>query len=123
MSELRANTISDAAGTGPVTLTGQYAAKAWVNFNGTGTLSVREDGNVSSVTDDGTGDYTINFSTAFTDSNYALAGWAKDSNNSGDYSMVSGNASDTLTSTSCEIIVRETSVYTDPETCTVIFVR
>ncbi len=71
MSEIRANTISDAAGTGPVTLTGQYAAKAWVNFNGTGTVAIRESGNVSSITDNGTGDYTVNFTTALTDANYA----------------------------------------------------
>ena len=74
MSEIRANTISDAAGTGPVTLTGQYAAKAWVNFNGTGTVAIRESGNVSSITDNGTGDYTVNFTTALTDANYSLAG-------------------------------------------------
>ena len=71
MSEIRANTISDAAGTGPVTLTGQSAAKAWVNFNGTGTVAVREDFNVSSITDNGTGNYTVNFSTAMADTNYA----------------------------------------------------
>jgi len=40
MSEIRATTISNAAGTGPITLTGQSAAKAWVNFNGTGTVAI-----------------------------------------------------------------------------------
>ena len=73
MSELRANTISDAAGTGPVTLTGQYAAKAWVNFNGDGTVAIRESGNVSSITDNGTGDYTVNFTTAMPDANYSVS--------------------------------------------------
>ena len=72
MSEIRANTISDAAGTGPVTLTGQYAAKAWVNFNGQGTVAIRESGNVSSITDNNTGDYTVNFTTAMADANYAF---------------------------------------------------
>ena len=71
MSEIRANTVSDAAGTGPATLTGQYAAKAWVNFNGTGTVAIRDSENVSSITDNGTGDYTVNFSNAFANSNYA----------------------------------------------------
>ena len=71
MSELRANTVSDAAGTGPVTLTGQYAAKAWVNFNGTGTVAIRESANVSSITDNGTGNYTVNFTNTFGDVNYA----------------------------------------------------
>ena len=71
MSEIRANTISDAAGTGPVTLTGQYAAKVWVNFNGSGTVAIRGSGNVSSITDNGTGDYTVNFTSALADANFS----------------------------------------------------
>jgi hypothetical protein len=74
MSEIRATTISNAAGTGPITMTGQYAAKAWVNFNGTGTVAIRESGNVSSITDNTTGDYTVNFTTAMPDANYAGVG-------------------------------------------------
>jgi hypothetical protein len=47
-------------------------AKAWVNFNGTGTVAIRGTPfNVSSITDHGVGDYSVNFSTAFADSNYA----------------------------------------------------
>jgi nicotinamide mononucleotide (NMN) deamidase PncC len=74
MSSIRATTISDLAGTGPATLTGQYAAKAWVNFNGTGTPAIRESGNVSSTTDNDTGNYSINFATAMLDANYAVSG-------------------------------------------------
>ena len=51
-----------------------YTAKAWVNFNGTGTVAIRASGNVSSVSDNGVGDYTINFTTAMPDSNYTLSG-------------------------------------------------
>ena len=76
MSEIRATTISDLAGTGPATLTGQYAAKAWVNFNGTGTVAIRESANVTSITDIGTGTYTVNFTTAMLDANYAVAGFS-----------------------------------------------
>jgi len=47
-----------------------YAARAWVNFNGTGTVAIRGSGNVSSITDNGTGDYTINFTNAMPDANY-----------------------------------------------------
>jgi hypothetical protein len=47
-----------------------YGCRAWVNFNGTGTVAIREDGNVSSVTDRGTGLYTLNFTTAMPDANY-----------------------------------------------------
>lgn len=45
--------------------------RAWVNFNGTGTVAIRASFNVSSITDNGTGDYTINFTTALPDANYA----------------------------------------------------
>ena len=47
--------------------------KAWVNFNGTGTVAIRASGNVSSITDRGIGLYTINFIQAMPDANYALA--------------------------------------------------
>lgn len=45
--------------------------KAWVNFNGTGTVAIRASYNVSSITDNGIGDYTVNFTTAMPDANYA----------------------------------------------------
>ncbi len=48
-----------------------YVARAWVNFNGTGTVAIRASGNVSSITDNGTGNYTVNFTTAMPDVNYA----------------------------------------------------
>ena len=48
-----------------------YSARAWVNFNGTGTVAIRASGNVSSITDNGTGDYTVNFATAMPDANYS----------------------------------------------------
>lgn len=48
-----------------------YGCRAWVNFNGTGTVAIRANGNVSSITDNGVGDYTINFTTAMPDANYA----------------------------------------------------
>ena len=46
-------------------------AKAWVNFNGTGTVAIRASFNVSSITDNGTGDYTVNLTTAMSDANYS----------------------------------------------------
>jgi hypothetical protein len=51
-----------------------YGCRAWVNFNGTGTLAIRDSANVSSVTDNGIGDYTVNFSTSMPDANYCVAG-------------------------------------------------
>lgn len=48
-----------------------YGCRAWVNFNGTGTVAIRASGNVTSITDNGTGDYTVNFTTAMPDANFA----------------------------------------------------
>ena len=58
--------VQDPSGTNPVYL----ATRAWVNFNGTGVVAIRASVNVSSITDNGTGDYTVNISTAMTDTNY-----------------------------------------------------
>jgi hypothetical protein len=81
--------IPTVSGTAPL-----YMARAWVNFNGTGTVAIRGSGNVSSITDNGTGDYTLNFTTALSDGNYApvissnnYASNASVSNNN-DYSSV-----------------------------------
>jgi hypothetical protein len=51
-----------------------YGCRAWVNFNGTGTVAIRASGNVTSITDNGTGDYTVNFTTTMTDANYSTVG-------------------------------------------------
>ena len=56
-----------------------YSCRAWVNFNGTGTVAIRGSGNVSSITDNGTGLYTVNFTTAMSDANYSVAGAASPS--------------------------------------------
>jgi len=47
-----------------------YGCRAWINFNGTGTVAINGNGNISSVVDNGIGDYLINLSTAMTDTNY-----------------------------------------------------
>jgi uncharacterized protein (DUF4415 family) len=65
-----------------------YACRAWVNFNGTGTVAIRESGNVSSLTDNGTGQYTINFTTAMPDANYCVVlGGARTDNNTNSTGM------------------------------------
>lgn len=61
--------IQDPPGTAP-----GYVCRAWVNFNGTGTVAIRAAGNVSSITDNGTGNYTVNFTTAMVDANYSVVG-------------------------------------------------
>jgi hypothetical protein len=48
-----------------------YGCRAWVNFNGTGTVAIRASGNVSSITDNGTGNYTVNFTNAMPDATFS----------------------------------------------------
>jgi hypothetical protein len=55
-----------------------YGCRAWVNFNGTGTVAIRASGNVTSITDNGTGEYTVNFTTAMPDANYSVSTMAFD---------------------------------------------
>ena len=73
MSELRTNLLSDLAGTGPATLHKQSAAKAWANYKGTSTTSIRGSFGVSSAVDNGAGDYSFNFSNAMSNANYKIS--------------------------------------------------
>ena len=59
--------IPTVSGTAPL-----YMCRAWVNFNGTSTVTIRASGNVTSITDNGVGDYTVNFTTAMPDGNYSV---------------------------------------------------
>ena len=67
-----------------------YGCRAWVNFNGTGTVAIRDSGNVSSITDNATGDYTVNFTTALTDANYSVVGTCLGGSSSGSNYMIFG---------------------------------
>lgn len=67
-SALGFKTALNASGDAPV-----YACRAWVNFNGTGTVAIRASGNVSSITDNSSGNYTVNFTTPMPDTNYSPA--------------------------------------------------
>jgi hypothetical protein len=93
--------------------TENYKCRAWVNFNGTGTVAIRASGNVSSITDNGTGDYTVAFTNAMSDTNYSLvtSGGVSDS---GDPSVAvlgirmspypgTGSSSYTMTTTSVRL--------------------
>ena len=70
--ESQVKTATNATGSAPI-----YSCRAWVNFNGTGTVAIRDSGNVSSITDNGTGDYTVNFTTALEDANYSAVGTSR----------------------------------------------
>jgi hypothetical protein len=69
ITPLRMREGFNASGSAPV-----FACRAWVNFDGTGTVAIRASGNVSSITDNGTGDYTVNFTNALVDADYSVVG-------------------------------------------------
>lgn len=75
MSTLRTINIANQGGTksAPAADIIDGYSKAWVNFNGTGTVAIRKAFNVSSITDNGTGDYTVNFTNPFPDANYTMS--------------------------------------------------
>jgi ApbE superfamily uncharacterized protein (UPF0280 family) len=76
MSTLKTNTLSNVAGTASTAIENAIngSAKAWVNFNGTGTVAIRASYNVSSITDGGTGTYTVNYTNALANVNYCAIG-------------------------------------------------
>ena len=121
MSTLAANNITDAAGTGGPTLANgltigtsvlaapsgsapSYTCRAWVNFNGTGTVAIREDGNVSSITDNGTGDYTVNFTTAMPDDEYVVVAGSPTGNNGSNITFIA--VSNSHTTTNCRVLIQ-----------------
>ena len=98
MSEIRTDTISAANGTDPVTLTKQSAAKAWANYaHSTG---VNESFNLSTFTDNGTGDYSLSLTSSFSNVNYAV----------GSTSRSGGGRTNVLDSASTASVVR-TNLY------------
>jgi hypothetical protein len=78
--------------------------RAWVNFNGTGTVAIRASFNVSSITDNGTGNYTVNFTTTMIDENYSACVTIQRENSSANYANVYGSyAADTWTTSAFQI--------------------
>ncbi len=77
-----------------------YGCRAWVNFNGTGTVAIRASGNVTSITDNGTGDYTVNFTNAMPDADYSVSG----SSDTGETSRVFGRHSSSPTTSAVRVV-------------------
>jgi len=93
--------LATVSGTAPL-----YMCRAWVNFNGSGTVAIRASGNVSSITDNGTGNYTVNFTTAMSDANYsAVTSSSSTSNSINSYIMSSPSQAIVLPTTSAFTIV------------------
>lgn len=107
----------NATGSAPI-----YACRAWVNFNGTGTVAIRASGNVSSITDNGTGNYTINFTTAMPDTYYSVCGMVRDGEDDFPGVGIFRKLSDTKTTTQTQIETLYTSSWFDvPEVNVMIF--
>jgi hypothetical protein len=102
-----------------------YGCRAWVNFNGTGTVAIRASGNVTSITDGGIGIYTVNFTTAMPDGNYAFSGIA--TNFTGGFlSAVGMPAAGTLSTSSCLVHVEYSAsggTFFDPTYCLIAVFR
>ncbi len=77
-SELRVNTLKDASGNNSVALStvAEGSAKSWINFNGQGTPAARDSFNHASITDNGTGDYTLAYTNSFNNANYASSAYS-----------------------------------------------
>jgi hypothetical protein len=99
MSTVRVNTIQNTSGVEV------YTTKAWVNFNGTGTIAILASGNVASLTDNGTGDYTVNITSAITDANYGCFSMTNNTNATNPLGITAlyANASGVLTKTTTAV--------------------
>lgn len=77
-SVLNVDTIADKAGTGPVGLTKQHAAKSWIRFNGSGTAAINDSFNAASLTDHGTGQFSYSYTDSMANANYTISLFARD---------------------------------------------
>lgn len=109
------------SGTAPI-----YPCRAWVNFNGTGTVAIRASGNVSSITDNGTGDYTVNFTTAMPDVNSSVNVTCQRmdvTSFEATYSGIRSNTSSNITTTSARVYtaLSTTAAFDAGQVCVAVF--
>ncbi len=100
-----------------------YKCRAWVNFNGTGTVAIRASGNVSSITDNGVGDYTVNFTTAMLDDNYSVSIMASLSSRAAYNDQVHYNTGETYTNSAFRLYSENSGVLKDVGLFTAAFFR
>jgi hypothetical protein len=102
-----------------------YLARAWVNFNGTGTVAIRASGNVTSITDNGTGDYTVNFTTAMVDANYSATALLDNTASNSGAVLVAATQTGTFATSSIRILSRNAGAAASPSdsasVCVAIF--
>jgi len=116
MSTVKVNDLMKVDGGIPTVKGQKLIPTAWVNFNGTSTVAIRDSENVSSITDSGTGDYTANFAVAMANTNYAASSNVEPT--------VSNGGSDTyissLATASCRLNHFEVGTRRDGVFCNVI---
>jgi hypothetical protein len=117
MSTLVAQTISN----GTVSTSSENvirgSARAWCNFNGTGTVAIRNSFNVSSITDNGTGDYTFNLTNALPNANYVVVGSAGGGTGAPNSYFTGPSTSTTMSTTQFRFNIRnDTANLFDAET-------
>lgn len=101
-------------------ISAKNAAKAWVNFNGSGVVAINASHNVSSITDNGTGDYTINFTAALPNANYAMAsGMNTSGGNAGGWSAALYNGGQTASA--CRLVYGNANTNYDVTVDTAVF--
>lgn len=96
------------------TLYPSFWTRAWVNFNGTGTVAIRGSGGVTSISDNGTGDYTVNFSFTMPDANYSISIACADASWTGPTSKPQVYTSGTVTTTGARIAYASAGTFYDP---------
>ena len=103
-SVLNIDTIADKAGTGPVALTKQHAAKLWCCLNGTGTAAIKDSFNTASITDHGSGSYSVVTTSAMSDANYnKVSHTGDDSSSGGNVTVIGGQRGFSVTSTTVKL--------------------
>ena len=108
-----------------------FACRAWVNFNGTGTVAIRESGNVDSITDSGVGKYSVNFLESMEDANYSAVGSCTKGNNNDNANaliQIGGASTNYATSQTADLVKVQTIYpsnlnYQDPDIVSVAIFR
>jgi len=97
--------------------------KAWVSFNGTGTVAINANYNVTSITDNGVGDYTVNFTSALADANYGVAGYTRNAGGAGAVTLAAINTSGAQTTSACRFVTSYAAAGVDCVQVNAVFYR
>lgn len=123
MSTVKTNTIDSLNGTDEISMPTMETrfATAWVNFNGTGTVAIRDSYNVSSITDNSTGNYTVNFTNTLANDDYALSGIVRRGSSNADNGLFMPVAG-TYSTSAVQVLSQASSVAATPLDCDLVCV-